>query len=123
MSRINVFGSFQALASTLADCPTEHSSLGPLDSHYGRGFESLGFLYGANFFIWLVVLNRCWTSDRLLKQRLPHRVACPLCDQAPETINHLLILCVVARDVWFTIFQKNGLQALSPQPDVVTLIK
>jgi hypothetical protein len=27
-------------------------------------------------------------------------VACPLCDQEPETIQHLLVGCVVARQVW-----------------------
>lgn len=71
-------------------------------------------------FIWLAVLNHYWTADRLSKWGVPHPVACRLCDQSPETINHLLILCVVLREVWYTVFQKIGLQAISPQPDVAS---
>ncbi|RCV10604.1 hypothetical protein SETIT_2G123500v2 [Setaria italica] len=39
---------------------------------------------------------------------------------APETINHLLTSYVVAREVWFTVFQRIGLRALTPQPDAST---
>jgi hypothetical protein len=47
------------------------------------------------FIIWLVLHNQCWTADRLAKQGLPHPEVCPFCDQAEETINHLLVGCVV----------------------------
>ncbi|WVZ61990.1 hypothetical protein U9M48_011792, partial [Paspalum notatum var. saurae] len=50
------------------------------------------------FFIWLAILNRCWTSNRLAKCGLPHQPSCPLCDQADESIQHLLMQCVVARE-------------------------
>jgi hypothetical protein len=50
------------------------------------------------FFVWLVAHNRCWTADRLARRGLPHPEHCPLCDQATETIDHLLVLCVFARD-------------------------
>jgi hypothetical protein len=45
------------------------------------------------FFLWLVAHNRCWTADRLQKRGLNHPPRCPLCDQEPETINHLLVSC------------------------------
>ena len=45
-------------------------------------------------FIWLATNNRRWTSDRLAKRGLPHPAACPLCDQADETIQHILVSCV-----------------------------
>jgi len=70
------------------------------------------------FFIWLVFHNRVWTADRLAKRNLPHPEACPFCDQEEETINHLLVGCVFARQVWFLVFQHLGLLQLAPQPTV-----
>ena len=67
------------------------------------------------FFVWLVAHNRCWTADRLARRGLPHPEHCPLCDQAAETIDHLLVQCVFAREFWFRFFSRMGLQALSPQ--------
>jgi hypothetical protein len=52
--------------------------------------------YGCKFFAWIVFRDRCWTADRLERRRLPHPAACPLCDQAPESLQHLLLGCVVA---------------------------
>lgn len=67
-------------------------------------------------FISLVVNSRCWTAGRLAKRGLPYPVACPLCDQAEETIQHTIISCVFARQVWTLIFQRLGLIAIVPQP-------
>ena len=68
------------------------------------------------FFIWLAVNNRCWTSDRLAKRGMPHQPACPLCDQAPETINHLLASCVFVREVWALVLQRLNQIILPPAP-------
>jgi hypothetical protein len=38
-----------------------------------------------------------------------------MCDQAPETINHLLVGCTFAREFWFRFLSQVGLQSLSPQ--------
>jgi len=70
------------------------------------------------FFIWLVVHNRCWTAGRLAKRGLPHPEVCPLCDQAEETISHLLVGCVFARQVWVSIFQLLGIVQLAPDLSV-----
>jgi hypothetical protein len=56
--------------------------------------------YGCKFFAWIVSRDRCWTADRLERRGLPRPAACPLCDQEPEAIQHLLLGCVVAREVW-----------------------
>jgi hypothetical protein len=66
------------------------------------------------FFIWLVLHNRVWTADRLARRNLPHPESCPLCDQVDETINHLLVGCVFARQVWSLILQQLGLLQLAP---------
>ena len=52
------------------------------------------------FFAWLAFKNKCWTSDRLACRGLPHQDSCPLCQQGEETIQHLLIDCVFARQIW-----------------------
>jgi hypothetical protein len=70
------------------------------------------------FFIWLVVHNRVWTVDRLARRNLPHPKSCPLCDQVDETISHLLVGCVFARQIWTLILQQLGLLQLAPQPTV-----
>ena len=70
------------------------------------------------FFIWLVVHNRVWTADRLAKRNLPHPESCPLCDQVDETINHLLVGCVFARQVWTLVLEQIGLLLVAPQHNV-----
>jgi len=66
-------------------------------------------------FMWIVAHKKCWTADRLTRKGLPHPVACPLCDQSDETLDHLLVSCVFSRQVWFIILQGFGLQDLAPQ--------
>lgn len=51
-------------------------------------------------FAWLALQNRCWTSDWLARRGLDHQDACPFCDQEEETIEHILLNCVFAREVW-----------------------
>ena len=62
--------------------------------------------------------NRVWTADRLAKRNLPHPESCPLCDQEDETINHLLVGCVFARQVWSLVLHQFGLLHLAPQSAV-----
>lgn len=69
------------------------------------------------FFMWLVTHDRCWTADRLARKGLPHTEQCLLCDQDKEKINHLLLHCVCARQVWFCVLQELHLQALDPNLD------
>jgi len=68
------------------------------------------------FFIWPVFHNRVWTADRLARRNLPHPEACPLCDQEDESINHFLVGCLFARQVWAMVLQQLGLLQLAPQP-------
>ena len=67
------------------------------------------------FFIWLAIKNRHWTANRLTKRGLTHP-ACPLCDQENEIVQHLLVSCVFACQVWYIILQKLGLASVAPQP-------
>jgi hypothetical protein len=47
---------------------------------------------------------------------MDHPNHCLLCEQEEETVNHLLISCAFARQVWFDLPGTIGLQELALQP-------
>jgi hypothetical protein len=74
------------------------------------------------FFLWLVSQNKCWTADRLARRGLDHPEKCLLCDQDEETIDHLLVSCVFARQFWFNLLQQVHIQQLAPHPDATSFM-
>jgi hypothetical protein len=70
-----------------------------------------------NFFHWLAALNRCWTADRLARRGSEHLDKYPLCDQEEETVQHLLVSCVFAREVWARLLSIVVMQHVSPNHD------
>lgn len=68
-----------------------------------------------HFFAWLALQNRCWTSDRLARRELDHQEACPFCDQHEESIDHILLHCVFAREVWSIICSAMGKPSWTPR--------
>jgi hypothetical protein len=70
-----------------------------------------------HFFIWLLEIEL--EADRLARRGLQHSTTCPHCDQDEENINHLLLSCVFAREFWFSLLQRVGLQHLCPQMEDV----
>jgi hypothetical protein len=69
------------------------------------------------FFLWLAIQDKCWTSERRRCHGLTDDDVCALCSQAPETIDHLLVACVVSRELWFKVLCQSGWQGLMPQQD------
>ena len=67
------------------------------------------------FSVWLAVNNSCWTTNCLAKRGLPRPIACLLCDQAEENIQHILISCVLAWQIWKLILQKLDMLSCTPQ--------
>jgi hypothetical protein len=55
------------------------------------------------FFHWLAAKDRCWTAERLRRRGLQHHPRCLLCDQEPETMQHILLACSFSRQVWYDI--------------------
>jgi hypothetical protein len=84
-------------------------------SHYTRVWKTWA-PPRCKFFLWLAAHNRCWIADRLAKRGLDHPPKCPLCDQKDETLDHLLVSCVLTRDFWFQLLRRFDLQVLAPQP-------
>ena len=65
--------------------------------------------------IWLALQRRLWTADRRLRHGLNSHTNCPLCDQAPETADHLALGCVFAREVWTKVLHRCNLDLLVPR--------
>ena len=61
-------------------------------------------------FLWLAFRRRHWTGDRRRRHGLETREHCYLCDQAPETIEHIVVTCPYTRGVWSLIYQAFGRQ-------------
>jgi hypothetical protein len=55
-----------------------------------------------NTFAWLILQNRMWMADRLIRRGWPNRGPCQLCK--PETAAHLILKCRFSIRVW------NGLK-------------
>jgi hypothetical protein len=51
------------------------------------------------FFHWLAHKDRCWTAERLQRHGVQHHPRCLLCDQEPESMQHLLLACPLSRHV------------------------
>ena len=68
------------------------------------------------FFAWLALQDRCWTFDRLARRGLDHQEACPFCDQEEESINHILLQCVFAREVWASVCAAWDIPSWAPTP-------
>lgn len=58
-------------------------------------------------FMWLAMQYPLWTADRRLRHGLQdHTSACYICAQEEDSIDHLLLHCVFARQVWHNCFLK-----------------
>jgi hypothetical protein len=69
-------------------------------------------------FMWLAVLHRLWTSDRRERHGLQMTTdPCYVCLQAVDTVEHILVQCPFAREVWFCVFSRLHIQAAPPVVD------
>jgi hypothetical protein len=69
-----------------------------------------------HFFVWLMFLERCWTTERLHRHSLSSTDECALCSQDSEQIDHLLLQCAYSREVWYKVLQHCGWKTLSSAP-------
>lgn len=59
-------------------------------------------------FAWLLVQNKILTADWLLTRNWSCNPMCVLCDQLPETVVHLCLTCVFAREGWVRFAARSG---------------
>lgn len=69
-------------------------------------------------FAWLAAQHRLWTSDRRVRhglQELPS--PCFSCLQDEDNVEHILIQCVYAREVWHYCLTECNIEAPTPVSD------
>ena len=69
------------------------------------------------FFSWLALHRRCWTANQRMRHGLQDSDACIMCLQASETLDHILLGCVLSRQVWIMLLSKLGLTAVAAHGD------
>lgn len=62
-------------------------------------------------FLWLAIRRRHWTADRRRRHGLETDDNCYLCDQQPESMDHILTSCPYSRQVWWNILTVLGVNA------------
>jgi hypothetical protein len=65
--------------------------------------------------MWLLVQCKILTADKLLARNWPCNPLCPLSDQAPESVEHLCLHCVNAKEVW--LLASHWTEGLVQVPD------
>ncbi|CAN6373551.1 unnamed protein product [Urochloa humidicola] len=65
-------------------------------------------------FLWLAFHRRHWTADRRHRHGLHSHTNCLLCDQLPETMEHILVQCSYAQQVWWPFLQQLGFATVTP---------
>jgi hypothetical protein len=71
-------------------------------------------------FLWLAFQKRHWTNDCRSRHGLEAREECYLCDQAAESIDHILCYCPFSRELWFNICQSLGRSIPDPKQTVIS---
>ncbi|XP_060194897.1 uncharacterized protein LOC132624083 [Lycium barbarum] len=62
------------------------------------------------FILWLALLGRMRTKDLPLKWGMGINGTCVLCNNQPETIEHLYFECTYSHEIWLRILQWLGWQ-------------
>jgi hypothetical protein len=66
------------------------------------------------FFSWLILQNKLWTADPIIKHGGQANSNCQLCYAHPETALHLIAQCAYSRNIWHLLADWSGLQCQSP---------
>ena len=74
-------------------------------------------LLKCKIFIWLALLDHCWTAERLARHGLPHAQLCLFYDQEPESMHHLLVGCSFLRQLWHELLSLCRCISGPPQLD------
>jgi hypothetical protein len=66
------------------------------------------------FFLWTTTHGKILTLDNLKKRGVLVVEWCCMCKRGDESIDHLLLRCEVARDLWSAIFTLFGVHWVMP---------
>jgi hypothetical protein len=68
----------------------------------------------SGFFVWTTTLEKILTLDNLRKRNVVVVECCYMCKKSVESIDHLLIHCEVARELWISILNLFGVDWVMP---------
>ena len=74
------------------------------------------------FFSWFASLCKILTTDNLRKQHVLVLDWCYMCKNCGESVDHLLLYCPIACEVWSVVFCLFGIHWVMPQK-VIELFK
>ena len=66
------------------------------------------------FFSWSTSIGKILTTDNLRKRRIILLDWCYMCKRYGESVNHLLLHCPIAFELWSLVFCLFGLQWVMP---------
>jgi hypothetical protein len=67
------------------------------------------------FFVWTVALGKFFTHDNLRKRNVVVVEWCCMCKKSGEFVEHLLLHCEAARDLWSYILTLFGVEWVMPR--------
>jgi hypothetical protein len=67
------------------------------------------------FFTWLVAQGKILTIDNLCRRRIWVLDWCFMCKRAAESVNHLMLHCENAQELWSMIFCLCGISSVMPR--------
>jgi hypothetical protein len=81
----------------------------------GRIYGVLRLQQRVAFFVWSVELGKILTHDNLRKRNVIVIEWYCLCKKSGESIDHLLLYCEIARDLWSYILILFGVEWVMPR--------
>ena len=67
------------------------------------------------FFTWTAALGKILTADNLRRRGIPVVSWCCMCKADGETVDHLLLHCPYAKELWDMVFGLFGIQWVMPK--------
>jgi hypothetical protein len=67
------------------------------------------------FFVWTVALDRILTVDNLWKRIMMIIDWCCMCKTSGQSLEHFLLHCMVARDIWLFVLVLFGVSWVMPK--------
>jgi hypothetical protein len=95
-SSMSAYRALQMASHPIPGCKRIWSTWGPLR---------------VKIFLWLAIRGRHWTANSRRRHCLQADDHCYLCDQEPETIDHIITSCSFSRQIWWNILAALGADA------------
>ncbi|GKD73951.1 reverse transcriptase zinc-binding domain-containing protein [Tanacetum coccineum] len=72
-----------------------------------------------SFILWLTILMRLSTQDRIAKWFPGRNTICPLCEECLESHNHLFFKCSYSEKIWTEMRKKSSLNFINNEWEVI----